>query len=99
MSSHSETLHCLVRAPRDGEAWKLALSVLRPGDVLLLLQDGVHGAFGDAPKLPVGVKAKVLIEDVFRRGLDPMQLRGFEAIDARGFVALAAEASRQVCWA
>ncbi|HQW81750.1 MAG: sulfurtransferase TusB [Rhodanobacteraceae bacterium] len=99
MSSHSETLHCLVRAPRDGEALALALSVLAAGDALLLLQDGVRAAFLDDLALPDGVEGCVLISDVLRRGLDPRHIRGFVAIDESGFVALAARMRRQVCWA
>ena len=99
MSSHSESLHCVVRAPRDGETLALTLSLLRPGDALLLLQDGVFAAFDDAFLVPAGVEACVLMGDVLRRGLDPARIRGFEPIDEAGFVALAARCTRQVCWA
>ena len=99
MSSRSETLHCLVRAPRDGEALTLALSVLATGDALLLLQDGVHAAFLDDLVLPAGVEPCVLMVDVLLRGLDPQRIRGFNPIDEAGFVALAARMQRQVGWA
>lgn len=99
MSSGSEALHCVVRAPRDGEALALAVSLLRSGDVLLLMQDGVHAAFLESLDVPDGVEACVLIGDVVRRGLDPARIRGFVAVDAAGFVALAARTRRQVCWA
>lgn len=99
MSSRSETLHCVVRAPRDGEALTLALSLLRPGDTLLLMQDGVHAAFRESLDVPEGVETCVLIGDVMRRGLDPARIRGFVAVDEAGFVALAARSGRQVCWA
>lgn len=99
MSSRSETLHCVVRAPRDGEALALALDLLRPGDALLLMQDGVFAAFDDAVAVPAGVEACVLMGDVLRRGLDPARIRGFSPVDEAGFVALAARTARQVCWA
>jgi sulfur relay protein TusB/DsrH len=99
MSSRSETLHCVVRAPLDGEALALALPLLRPGDALLLMQDGVRAAFLEHIDVPKGVETCVLIGDVVRRGLDPTRIRGFVAIDEGGFVALAARAGRQVCWA
>lgn len=99
MSSRSETLHCVVRAPRDGEALALALSLLRPGDALLLMQDGVFAAFDEAVAVPAGVEACVLMSDVLRRGLDPARIRGFAPVDEAGFVALAARSARQVCWA
>lgn len=99
MSSRSDTLHCLVRAPRDGESLALALSLLRPGDVLLLMQDGVQAAFLDELPVPAGVEACVLMSDVLRRGLDPARIRGVVPIDEAGFVDLAARTGRQVCWA
>jgi sulfur relay protein TusB/DsrH len=99
MSSRSDTLHCVVRSPRDGEALTQALSMLRSGDVLLLMQDGVWAAFADDVQVPEGVEACVLMGDVLRRGLDPARIRGFKPVDEAGFVALAARTSRQVCWA
>ena len=99
MSSPSDTLHCVVRAPRDGEALPLALRFVAPGDALLLLQDGVRAAFGAGVTVPAGVEAYVLMNDVLRRGLDPQRIEGFSAIDEAGFVALAAQKARQVCWA
>lgn len=99
MSSRSETLHCVVRAPRDGEALALALDLLRPGDALLLMQDGVFAAFDAAVAVPAGVEACVLMGDVLRRGLDPARIRGFSPVDEADFVALAARTARQVCWA
>lgn len=99
MSSRSDTLHCVVRAPRDGEALALAMSMLRPGDVLLLMQDGVWAAFADEVRVPEGIEACVMMGDVLRRGLDPARIRAFVPVDDAGFVALAARTSRQVCWA
>jgi tRNA 2-thiouridine synthesizing protein B len=99
MSSRSDTLHCVVRAPRDGETLSLALSMLTPGDVLLLMQDGVWAAYSEHIRVPEGVEACVLMGDVLRRGLDPTRIRGFALVDEAGFVALAARTARQVCWA
>lgn len=99
MSSRSDTLHCVVRAPRDGETLSLALSMLKPGDVLLLMQDGVWGAYSEHIRVPEDVEACVLMGDVLRRGLDPARIRGFVPVDEAGFVALAARTARQVCWA
>ncbi|HWT15455.1 MAG TPA: DsrH/TusB family sulfur metabolism protein [Patescibacteria group bacterium] len=99
MSSPSETLHCVVRAPRDGETLALARSLLRSGDALLLLQDGVQAAFLEEFVVPEGIEACVLMGDVLQRGLDPQRIRGFQPIDEAGFVALAARMRRQVCWA
>ncbi|HRG15984.1 MAG TPA: DsrH/TusB family sulfur metabolism protein [Pseudomonadota bacterium] len=99
MSSRSDTLHCVVRAPRDGEALALVLSMLRPGDVLLLMQDGVRAALADDVCVPDGVDARVLMGDLLRRGLDPVRIRAFVPVDEAGFVALAARTTRQVCWA
>ncbi|MBI2396161.1 MAG: sulfurtransferase TusB [Xanthomonadales bacterium] len=99
MSSASDTLHCIVRAPAEGEAWALMLAAIAPGDAVLLLQDGVRAAFQPGAELPPGVSGHVLMGDVFKRGLDPQRIRGFAALDEAGFVALAAAKSRQVCWA
>jgi len=104
MSSASErlpahTLHCVVRAPLDGEAMLLAVAAAVRGDCVLLLQDGVRAAVAGAVVLPPGVRGYVLMADLIVRGLDPQQVDGFVAIDAAGFVALAAAARRQVCWA
>jgi sulfur relay protein TusB/DsrH len=98
MSSASDTLHCVVRGP-GSEALRLALACAASGDVVLLLQDGVHAAFADAPALPAGVNGHVLMSDVLRRGLDPQRIRGFVAVDEAEFVALARRLARQVCWA
>ncbi|MBK6727841.1 MAG: sulfurtransferase TusB [Xanthomonadales bacterium] len=99
MSSASDTLHCIVRAPAEGETWAVMLALLAPGDALLLLQDGVRAAFQPGITLPAGVSGHVLMGDVLTRGLDPQAILGFSAIDEAGFVALAAAKSRQVCWA
>lgn len=99
MSSASDTLHCIVRAPAEGEAWALMLATIAPGDALLLMQDGVRAAFQAGITLPAGVSGHVLMGDVLTRGLDPQAILGFSAIDEAGFVALAAAKSRQVCWA
>ena len=99
MSSASDTLHCIVRAPAEGEAWALMQAMLAPGDAVLLLQDGVRAAFLAGINLPAGVSGHVLMGDVLMRGLDPQGIRGFSAIDEAGFVALAVVKSRQVCWA
>ena len=97
--SYGHTLHCVVRAPLDGEALQLAVMAAVRGDRILLLQDGVRAAVAGAVVLPHGVRGYVLMADLIVRGLDPQQLDGFTAVDATGFVALAAAATRQVCWA
>ena len=99
MSSRSDTMHCVVRAPRDGEALAQALSMLRSSDVLVLMQDGVWAAFSDDVQVPAGIESFVLMGDVLRRGLDPARIRGFRVVDEAGLVALAVRTSRQVCWA
>ena len=99
MSSASDTLHCIVRAPAEGEAWALMQAMLAPGDAVLLLQDGVRAVFLAGINLPAGVSGHVLMGDVLMRGLDPQAILGFSAIDEAGFVALAVAKSRQVCWA
>ena len=99
MSSASDTLHCVVRAPRDGEALALALATAVAGDVILLMQDGVLAAVSPNVPLPPGVRGFVLEADLARRGMTRAADSSFLAIDASGFVALAAGALRQVCWA
>ena len=99
MSSVSETLHCVVRSPRDGEALALASAVAASGDALLLLQDGVWAVVAQNIELPPGVSGYALASDLARRGIVLPASSAFSAVDDAGFVDLAANSMRQVCWA
>jgi len=99
MSLRSDTLHCVVRSPRDGEAFALALALVAPGDGVLLLQDGVWAAADSSTTLPAGVCGYVLAGDLMKRGIGAPINPHFSVIDEASFVALAANAARQVCWA
>lgn len=99
MSLRSDTLHCVVRAPRDGDALALALGLLSAGDCLLLLQDGVWAAHDLDTVLPADVQGYVLGSDLRKRSVGAPLNPHFSIIDEARFVELAASSARQVCWA
>lgn len=99
MSSRSDTLHCVVRAPHDGDAFAMAIGILSAGDCLLLLQDGVRAAHDLDTVLPAGVQGYVLGSDLRKRSACTPLNPHFSIIDEAQFVALAANTARQVCWA
>ena len=90
-------LHTLSRSPWHCDIESL-LSMLREGDTVLLIQDGVI-----ASSLPAyvnrfeqrGLHVSILAEDLLARGLRPL---AGEIIDMAGFVRLVAEQGSPLRW-
>lgn len=76
------------------------LSLLSPGDSLLLLEDGVYAALPDAPPLtlPEGVRLYVLAEDLAARGISDRIPPAFTRVDYAGFVALCLAHVKVINW-
>ena len=93
------TLHVVSHAPARSEALADCLRVVRPGDAILFIRDGVYGAL-DArlDVLPGAISVRVLEPDLLARGLDARVGDPVGRIDQTGFVALCAEHDRVVSW-
>lgn len=93
------TLH-IVNKANASQGLSSCLRVLRPGDGLLLIEDGVYlAASGHLPALPEAVRAHVLQEDLQARGIAlPGEGAALFPVDYAGFVALVGAYARSVSW-
>jgi tRNA 2-thiouridine synthesizing protein B len=93
------TLHLVNAPPERSDALASCLATVAPGDALLLIEDGVHGALG--PHLdarPADLALYVLGPDVEARGLEERIDAGTNRIDYAAFVALCTAHDRVVTW-
>lgn len=96
------TLHTLNKQRND--LVQLCVSALAPEDSLLLLEDGVYAALGDADiqhglaGLPASVKLYALIEDLAARGINGKVPEVFIRINYREFVGLSLACNKVVNW-
>ncbi len=99
----STVLHTLNRPGYRDVPLRTCLALLRPGDALLLIEDGVYAAV-DTPGnrelwhgLPERVACHVLAPDVHARGLSRLQ-SVFTPVDDAGFVDLVCHHDKTVNW-
>ncbi len=91
-------LHTLAALP-DSSACSDCLSLLGPGDALLLLGDGVYAALQGSDVLAdLEVPLHVLREDAAARGIETTLRDGATLVDMAGFVALTERYPRQQAW-
>ncbi len=82
-------LHLVNKSPYDGSNLNTATSIMKNGDTLLLIEDGVYGAVkaGKAASLLEGHTVSVLGPDLAARGIGEDKLAdGINVIDYAGFV-------------
>ena len=82
-------LHLVNKSPYDGSNLNTATSIMKSGDTLLLIEDGVYGAVkaGKAASLLEGHTVSVLGPDLAARGIGEDKLAdGINVIDYAGFV-------------
>ena len=97
------TLHLVNHSPERSDAFVACRTVLRPGDGLLLLEDGVLGATRTAleglePPIPAGIELLVLDADVRARGLAERLHERCRRVDHAGFVAACVAHDRVLSW-
>jgi tRNA 2-thiouridine synthesizing protein B len=91
-------LHLVNKSPYDGSGLNTAATIMRSGDKLLLIEDGVYGAMknGKAAGLLKGLDVSVLGPDLAARGIPEDKLvDGVTIVDYAGFVDLV-DANEQV---
>ena len=86
------TLHTLSH-PRFLET---CLSLIRPGDALLLIEDGVY--LLGSHKLPDNIPLHALIDDARTRGLQARLESFVTPVDFPGFVTLVCQYDKLVNW-
>ena len=82
-------LHLVNKSPYDGSNLDTAASIMKDGDALLLIEDGVYGAIkkGKAAALLAGHTVSVLGPDLAARGITEDKLvDGVNIVDYAGFV-------------
>jgi tRNA 2-thiouridine synthesizing protein B len=99
------TLHTINKSPFERSAFLSALSHLRPGDTLLMIEDAVVGARkGSAFAAPLENAAKncnvcILGPDLAARGMGEADLiAGAKLVDYGGFVDLVTGHDRTQAW-
>ncbi|MGY0160996.1 sulfurtransferase complex subunit TusB [Edwardsiella tarda] len=95
-------LHTLSRSPQGGADLATLSALVRPGDALVLLQDGVLCALDGTASLAtlraLPVTLHLLQADVQARGLAAYLAPESVLIDYTQFVALSAAHPRQMAW-
>ena len=94
-------LHLVNKSPYDACSLNTASTIMKDGDQLLLIEDGVYGAMknGKAASLLKGLKVAVLGPDLAARGIpEDKLLEGIDVIDYAGFVDLVAANDRVQSW-
>ena len=94
-------LHLVNKSPYDACNLDTASSIMKSGDSLLLIEDGVYGAVknGKAASLLGGHKVSVLGPDLAARGISEDKLiDGVEVIDYAGFVDLVEANDKVQSW-
>ena len=94
-------LHVVNKSPYNTRSLDTASSIMKSGDSLLLIEDGVYGAVknGKAASLLGGHKVSVLGPDLAARGISEDKLiDGVEVIDYAGFVDLVEANDKVQSW-
>ncbi len=94
-------LHLVNKSPYDACSLNTASTIMKDGDQLLLIEDGVYGAVksGKAAGLLNGLKVSVLGPDLAARGISEDKLAdGIDVIDYAGFVDLVEANDRVQSW-
>jgi len=94
-------LHLVNKSPYDACNLNTASSIMKDGDQLLLIEDGVYGAIksGKAAGLLQGLKVSVLGPDLAARGISEDKLvDGIDVIDYAGFVDLVEANDKVQSW-
>jgi len=95
------SLHLVNRAASSSDALQRCLSLSLPGDVVLLIEDGVYGAlpevFATLDRDPA-VTVQALLADVEARGLHGRLANQIDVIDYAGFVELTERNNPVVSW-
>ena len=94
-------LHLVNKSPYDACSMNTASTIMKDGDQLLLIEDGVYGAIksGKAAGLLTGLKVSVLGPDLAARGISQDKLAdGIDVIDYAGFVDLVEANDKVQSW-
>ena len=94
-------LHLVNKSPHDGCNLDTATSIMKDGDSLLLIEDGVYGAIkaGKAASLLEGRSVSVLGPDLAARGISEDKLvDGVTIIDYAGFVDMVEASDNVQSW-
>ena len=94
-------LHIVNRSPYERNSLKTAVGLLRDGDTLLLIEDGVYAAMksGSAASALEGKKVAALGADLAARGIAVDKLvDGVSVVDYTGFVDLVEETDKSQSW-
>jgi len=99
------TLHLVNKSPAGGNAISTCLRMAKPGDSILLIEDGVYAALADADFADILSRHMgdftifVLGPDVAARGLaDTGLIMDIGVLDYEGFVDLVAENDLTQSW-
>jgi tRNA 2-thiouridine synthesizing protein B len=99
------TLHTINKSPFERSAFASALKHLRPGDALLMIEDGVVGARKGSAFAAVlenatrGCHVYVLSPDLAARGMKESDLiQDAKPVDYSGFVDLVTSHDRTQAW-
>ena len=94
-------LHLVNKSPYSVRNLETASSIMKSGDSLLLIEDGVYGAVksGKAASMLSGLKVSVLGPDLAARGITEDKLiDGIEVVDYAGFVDLVTDNDKVQSW-
>jgi tRNA 2-thiouridine synthesizing protein B len=94
-------LHLVNKSPHDGCNLDTATSIMKDGDSLLLIEDGVYGAIkaGKAASLLEGRSVSVLGPDLAARGISEDKLvDGVTIVDYAGFVDMVEASDNVQSW-
>ena len=94
-------LHLVNRAASSSDALQRCLSLSLPGDVVLLIEDGVYGALPEVFAIldrDPAVTVQALLADVEARGLQRRLANQIDVIDYAGFVELTEQNNPVVSW-
>ena len=98
------TLHTVSKSPLTNNALESCFRICRPGDSILLLEDGVYAACANIGEgcvlsgMHLVDKIYVLSEDVDARGIAKLLLPEVESVDYKGFVELTCVHEKTISW-
>ncbi|GKY86402.1 sulfurtransferase complex subunit TusB [Sinisalibacter aestuarii] len=99
------TLHTVNKSPFTTQALVSCLNHAKPGDAILMIEDGVYGGLGGTGLTEIiaefgkNVSLYVLSPDLAARGFDAGRLIGeVEGVDYDGFVDLVTKHDRTQAW-
>ncbi len=98
-------LHTVNKSPFEKSTFESCLNHARPGDAVLLIEDGVYGAVkgtavsGQVAKFNGDLKLYALGPDLAARGIkDASLMEGVSVVDYGGFVDLVAKHDVSQAW-